>query len=199
MDWTEVERFWFSLSIQEQMYGKDGLDDEIRQRFMKLYEKAKSRHIDSWRHDPDGCTSLIVVLDQFPRNLFRGTKRAYESDDYALELSAFAINQGYLERVGPEKRMFILLPLQHDENLDTNRKCLKLWRRYIGDTHPGVAMTEKHIAILKRFGRYPHRNHVLGRENSCEELKYLQEGDLSAFELSQLDSTSCEKKAALTA
>ena len=115
--------------------------------------------------------------------MFQGTGRAYDSDDYA-QLATFAIDHGYLETLEPRDKMLVLLPLQNSESIENNEMCLELFKKYHGMDHKGVRMTQEHIAILKNFGRYPHRNAALDRELTEEEKRYFLEGKLSSFEKS---------------
>ena len=175
----------------EQFQGKPGLDDEIKEKFLTLYERAANREVDYWRNDAKSCLALLILLDQFPRNMFRGTARAFESDEYAVEIANFALEQNVIQKFSGNEASFVLMPFQHSEKLEEFEKGMEIAEAPEApeEVKMGLPWWKKHHEILKRFGRYPHRNKILGRENTEEEKKYLK-GELSDFEKSQMKTSN---------
>jgi uncharacterized protein (DUF924 family) len=180
----DVLAFWFGtaeltkqLSPRREWFSKDtAFDDEIRQRFGEAAAQALAGGLDAWRQDPAGCLALIILLDQFPRNLHRGTADAFAGDTLALGHALFALDHGYDNHVAPVARWFFYLPLVHCESLERQRDGLTRFRTLEGT--PGYAAAvdsaEKHLAIVERFGRFPHRNAILGRQSTPEEAEFLK-------------------------
>jgi uncharacterized protein (DUF924 family) len=168
--------FWFGAD-------KDA-DYDIERRFGKLVSAARAGSLDSWRTDPENCLALIILLDQFPRNLYRGQAGAFASDEQALKLSRDMVKRGLLAQLDYPERAFALMPFQHVESKQGQRESVELFQEQ-ADSAPedwkkimqGYAdFADQHCQIVERFGRFPHRNVVLGRENSVEEAEYLSDG-----------------------
>lgn len=179
--------FWFGTGAgtdggrgtsRRQWFQKSAVfDDEIRARFLPLYERAAAGELAGWHGDAQDCLALIVVLDQFPRNMFRGSDRAFAADHLARAATAHALAQGFDREMLPVERMFVYLPLEHSESLPDQERCLALMKQLApypetGDLH---VWAEKHRVIIARFGRFPHRNAALGRESTPEEIEFLQQ------------------------
>lgn len=175
--------FWFG-ALPEQgkrhktWFEKDpAFDQAVRERFLGLYEKAARGELARWKEQPDDCLALIIVLDQFPRNMFRGTARAFAADPLALATARHAIAQGFDRNYSPVERLFAYLPFEHSERLeDQLRACalmepLKAFPETADTYHYAVA----HRDIIQRFGRFPHRNALLGRTSTAEESEFLKE------------------------
>ena len=128
-------------------------------------------------NDPESCLALILTLDQFPRNMFRGSARAFAADALALETTQHALQQGFDREMKPVERQFVYLPLEHSESLENQQHCLKLMLELSAfpETRDLHIWAEKHLVIIRRFGRFPHRNAALGRESTVEELAFLKE------------------------
>ena len=172
-----VLRFWFEEHGGSDWFnGGDEFDQKIRDRFLSVYEQGAAGGLDDWRQSALGCVALCLVLDQFPRNLFRGDPRSFATDAAALAVSNHAIAQGYdLDpALDGHHRMFLYLPLEHSEDIDDQRRCLELVRERIGD-ETYIDFADRHLQIIERFGRFPHRNAVLGRTNTEEEAEYLKQ------------------------
>ena len=172
----EVLDFWFrGTQARKEWFQKDpAFDAEIRARFFGLYEQAASGALAHWMNQPDECLALILVLDQFPRNLFRApaadAARAYATDALALEAARRAVDAGY-DRALPEvARTFFYLPFEHSESLADQERSLQLFAG-----HPNHAWALRHWEIVKRFGRFPHRNAALGRDSTAAEIDFLQQ------------------------
>lgn len=179
----ETLAFWFGEGEdhgkrREQWFKKDdAYDQEIRQRFLATYELAMAGNLANWKDDARCCLALILVLDQFPRNMFRGSSRAFASDPMALDAARHALIRGFDTTQKPVERQFIYLPFEHSESLADQQQCLQLMLQLseFSETRDLHVWAEKHLAIIQRFGRFPHRNVALGRESTQEELEFLKQ------------------------
>ena len=188
----DVLDFWFGNDpdddqVPEQKWQfwwtrKDETDQVIEQQFGELVAAASLGELDGWAGTPRGLLALILVLDQFPRNIFRDTPEAFATDRKALGLTLAALEQEVDRQLRPIERIFLYLPLEHSESLEHQQRCVELmeslerevpeaWRKtFEGFTSYAVA----HYDIMKRFGRFPHRNAILDRESTPEELEFLE-------------------------
>lgn len=169
-DYGSQRRAWFQKSPE--------FDDLIRDRFLDDYTQAAAGQLDHWQDQPRSCLALILLLDQFPRNLFRQDPRSFATDAQALAVAEGAIAQGFDQVLIPVERLFIYLPLEHSENLHHQQRCVQLVQS-LGRDHPELASTVeyaiRHHDIIERFGRFPHRNAILGRETTPEEAAFLEQ------------------------
>ena len=163
--WFASEGLWFKKD--------DAFDETIRQRFAADYESAAAGGLADWRETPEGCLALIVLLDQFPRNMFRGTDRAFVTDNLAVDIAETAIERGFDQALPAARRRFIYMPFMHAEDIDHQRHCVDLFTALVNDPG-GVEFAVKHLEIIERFGRFPHRNEVLGRQSTLEEVAFLK-------------------------
>lgn len=173
MDAADVLRFWFEEISPPQWWRRDPVFDQtIGTRFGALHEAASRAELWRWRETPDGRFAEIIVLDQFSRNIHRDAARAFECDTLALALAQEAVRVGADLEVAPERRAFIYMPYMHSESPVIHATALELFR----ERAPGNLDYElRHKAIIDRFGRFPHRNAVLGRASTPEELAFLAE------------------------
>lgn len=163
----DVLTFWFAPGQSDRWYAKDeAFDAEIRQRFLATYEAACSGQLDAWREGPDSLLALIIVLDQFPRNMFRGSARAFAFDAQAARFTREGIERGFDGVLSEAQLEFFYMPLMHSESLSDHDLLCERGR---GDDPYEL----QHREIIARFGRYPHRNAVLGRDSTPEEASYL--------------------------
>ncbi|MFO1251365.1 MAG: DUF924 family protein [Inhella sp.] len=169
-----VLRFWFEECQPAQWWKVEaGFDAEIARRFGELHRRAAAGELSAWRATPAGRLAEILVLDQFSRNLFRGQARAFAQDAMALVLAQEALAAGAAEALPEAARQFLLLPLMHSESSAVHEQAEPLFARY---GTPGTQDFERrHADIVARFGRYPHRNELLGRPSTPEELAFLQQ------------------------
>jgi uncharacterized protein (DUF924 family) len=192
----DVLRFWFSslphgdhaaMARQMEWWFRGGADAEIVERFPPLLDRAKRNDLDSWSHSPRSRLALIIVLDQFSRTLHRGTAQAFAQDPKALALALEGIENGhYAALETPWEKTFFFLPLGHSEDLTKLEQVVKLAEELVKEAPEEMrAMLEfsanqarGHRDIIARFGRHPHRNEVLGRQSTPEELEYLATGQL---------------------
>lgn len=163
--WRAAEPLWFRKD--------DAFDRRFRERFLDLHLAAARGEREAWRASPDGALALAILLDQFPRNAFRGTPHMFATDAQARDVARRAIEAGHFDAVDPALRAFFCLPFAHSEDAADQDLSLELHRR-IGP--PWVRHAEEHRAIVHRFGRFPHRNRILGRPSTAEELDFLRDG-----------------------
>jgi uncharacterized protein (DUF924 family) len=162
--------FWFAPGMEELWYADDPkFDAGIRQRFMSTYEAARDGKLDAWRSQARSLLALIIVLDQFPRNMFRGEARAFATDHLARSLSKEGIGKDFHRALGGATLDFFYLPLMHSEDLADHQLLIAHGR---GDER----YAREHRAVIERFGRYPQRNAALGRANTPEEARFLARG-----------------------
>ena len=169
--------FWFSEDAKAQWWAPPpAFDDEIRRRFGALHETAAAEELEAWEATADGALALLIVLDQFPRNMFRDDARAFAADPLARAVAQRAIDRGHDLAVPADRRLFFYLPLEHSEDLvHQDRSCALFAERC--DIGQYVEFAERHRTVIARFGRFPHRNAVLGRESTPEEKAYLESSD----------------------
>ena len=168
---------WFGKPRREWFRKNAAFDDEIRNRFGALHETVASGTYEQWLLSPRGALAYVIVLDQFSRNLFRGDRRAFAQDAEARRAAGRAIERGLDATVSPIERGFFYLPFMHSENLADQDRSVRLHEVLAqGDSsNSNLDYARKHRAIIARFGRFPHRNAVLGRENTPEEVAFLAE------------------------
>jgi uncharacterized protein (DUF924 family) len=169
----DVLAFWRAAG-PDKWFTKDAtFDDEIRTRFLATYEAAAARTL-AWDNTAEGALALLIVLDQFPRNMFRASARAFATDPLAREAATRAIARGFDQDVAVPERSFFYLPFEHSETLADQERCIAL-NRASGDAD-ALKWAEIHADIIRRFGRFPHRNAVLGRATTPEEQAFLDAG-----------------------
>jgi uncharacterized protein (DUF924 family) len=169
----DVLAFWRAAG-PDKWFAKDtAFDDEIRARFLATYEAAAARRL-AWDDTAEGALALLIVLDQFPRNMFRGSARAYAADPLAREVTTRAIARGFDSQVAVPERAFLYLPFEHSETLADQERGVAL-NRASGDAD-ALKWAERHADIIRRFGRFPHRNAVLGRATTADEQTFLDGG-----------------------
>ncbi len=175
---NQILDFWFKALEPKQWFVKDlTLDSEIKQRFEAIYVDIVAGKCKDWESSPEGCLALVIVLDQLSRNMFRDTPQAFAADSQALQMAERAIELGFDALLNETQRRFLYMPFMHSENPQTHEKAVELF------TALGNEMTleyeYKHKAIIDRFGRYPHRNEILRRISTPEEIEFLSGPDSS--------------------
>lgn len=172
--YQQVLNFWFE-EISPGMWWKSdaAFDDQVRRRFLPLLEKACCGELHAWREEPKGRLAEVIVLDQFSRNIFRNTPKAFSQDPLALVLAQEAIAVGADQALSQAERVFLYLPFMHSESKLIHEWSERLYRANgLPDNHD---FELKHKAIIDRFGRYPHRNEILGRISTAEEIEFLKQ------------------------
>jgi uncharacterized protein (DUF924 family) len=169
--------FWRDAGPKRWYTPDQAFDAEVRRRFLGLWQRAVAGELSSWETSDDGALALVIVLDQFPRNMFRDDIRTYASDAQAREVAQRAIDRGVDARIDPALREFLYLPFMHSEQLADQLRCIEL-SRAAGHTE-SLKWAEHHADIIRRFGRFPHRNRLLGRATTPDEQAFLDEGGFS--------------------
>ncbi|ELO1779295.1 DUF924 domain-containing protein [Vibrio fluvialis] len=171
--YQSVLTFWFNELTPEMWWKKDvSLDDQIRDRFTSLHEQAVKGELFHWRQCPQGALAEVIVLDQFSRNIFRDTPKAFAQDPQALTLAQFAIEKGFHKQLTKSEQVFLYLPFMHSESRLIHAAAMDLYSELGEQVNLDFEM--QHKAIIERFGRYPHRNAILGRQSTAEELEFLK-------------------------
>lgn len=171
---AEVIQFWFTDIEPKNWWIKDETFDRlIQQRFGKLHQQANAGELFGWRDSAEGSLAEIIILDQFSRNIFRNQAAAFASDPLALALAQIAIDKGFDQELPETKRSFLYLPFMHSESAVIHSIALQLYES-LGLAR-NLEFEQRHKAIIDRFGRYPHRNSILGRVSTAEELAFLQQ------------------------
>lgn len=166
--------FWREAGRERWYKRSDAFDAEVRRRFLALWQRAVAGELASWEDSDEGALALIIVLDQFPRNMFRGTPEAFASDPLAREVARRAIDRGVDRRIDPILLEFLYLPLMHSEHLPDQLHCVALFENT--DNAENLKYAREHADIIQRFGRFPHRNRLLGRDSTAEERAFLEGG-----------------------
>jgi uncharacterized protein (DUF924 family) len=171
---SDVLAFWRAAGAERWFKKDSAFDAEIRTRFSDTWRQAAAGDLASWGETAEGALALVLVLDQFPRNMFRGEARAFATDALAREVADRAIANGFDQTVPVAERAFFYLPFEHSENL-ADQECAIALFRATGDADL-LKWAQLHADIIRRFGRFPHRNTVLGRTSTREEQAFLDQG-----------------------
>lgn len=172
--------FWFG-EPESKEYGKPRpmwfnstpeIDYSIKAQFEEIYEKAKQGGLNHFKNTPEGTMVLILILDQFPRNMFRSSAKAYETDSFAREICKFALERRFDQKLPSFMQSFLYLPLEHSENIEDQNLSVALFEK-LKDPE-ALEYAREHQRIIKRFGRFPHRNESLGRISTDEERNFMQ-------------------------
>lgn len=181
---ADILAFWFGRPGEpghgrprSEWFGKDeAFDAAIRHRFLASVEAALAGRLADWADEPHGLLALLILLDQFPRNIFRGAAKAFAGDAQALQLARTALDNGWDSKLSAVERLFVYLPFEHSESLPEQQRSLALFAALAAE-HPGnegfLDYAERHHRIIARFGRFPHRNAPLGRASTPEETDFL--------------------------
>jgi len=169
-----VLAFWREAGREHWYKRDDAFDAEVRRRFLALWHKAAAGELTSWEASDDAALALVIVLDQFPRNMFRGTRQAFASDALARDVARRAIERGLARRVDPVLLEFLYMPFMHSEHLADQLHCVALFQNT--DNAENLKYAREHADIIRRFGRFPHRNRLLGRDTTEDEQAFLDAG-----------------------
>jgi uncharacterized protein (DUF924 family) len=165
--------FWYSERIAKHWFSSTpALDEEIRSRFEPIWQRAVAGELDAWADTPEGALALAIVLDQLPLNMFRGRPAAFATEQRAVVVARRAVARGFDKQLARDRLLFLYMPFMHSENRDDQDLSVALFQQAGLDSH----WAEHHRGIVRRFGRFPHRNAILGRESTPEELGYLASG-----------------------
>jgi uncharacterized protein (DUF924 family) len=171
---SEVLEFWRSAGPERWFKADPDFDRQVRERFAAIHASAVAGQLGAWEETAEGALALVIVLDQFSRNMFRGSAKAFAADPIAREVTRRTIAHRFDREIEPAMRSFFYLPLMHSENLADQEYCVSLYRE-LGDAEQ-LKYAEIHRDAIQRFGRFPHRNEMLGRKSSADETAYLDAG-----------------------
>ena len=180
----DVLSFWFEQNGRAQWFGGgEAFDDEIRRRFADTLHRARDGKLERWVEAPQSCLALVILIDQFSRNLFRQSPLAWSADVHALAIAKLAVEKGFDADLSSYQKAFLYLPFMHSETLADQDRCVDLVRAVLGGgdefNQANYDSALRHREIIARFGRFPHRNEILGRESTEAELAFLQEPNSS--------------------
>lgn len=165
---ADVLKFWFALDPAQWWKPQPELDDEVRRRFLKLWFEKRQLPVDQFLGDPLTALAAVILFDQFPREMFRGHARQFATDHLALALAKAAIGRGFDQELAQNEKLFLYMPFQHSEELADQKRSLLLFSALGDDYIFGFA--QKHHDVIARFGRFPHRNAMLGRAPRPDEI-----------------------------
>ena len=173
MEAEEVIDYWFSDRMRKSWFSSTvELDREIKQRFEIVWEQARIGELDGWKSSASGALALVIILDQFPLNMFRGEAKGFSTESKAIEVSLYAIEKGYDKELAAEQLGFLFMPLMHSEKMEHQDLSVEMYRRH--NLKANIQFAEHHRGIVEKYGRFPHRNEILGRVSTAAELEYLQ-------------------------
>ncbi|WP_152045033.1 DUF924 family protein [Aureimonas psammosilenae] len=168
-----ILRFWRDAGPERWFKSDPAFDEAIRVSFAPLLERGTRGELDGWAETPEGALALVLIFDQFSRNIHRGTPEAFATDEEALAIARLALDRGDADRLGDDINQFLAMPLMHSEHLGDQEDCVR-WMERIGPGNLPHAID--HRDIVQRFGRFPHRNPILGRSTTREEQDFLDGG-----------------------
>ena len=171
---AEVVAFWREAGYEKWFQGGDTFDAECRQRFDQAHHAAARRELEHWLDTGEGALALLILLDQIPRNIFRGSGHAFATDTLARHYAGRAIALGHDAPFEPALRGFFYLPYEHSEDMADQKRSVELFKALGDDSYVQYAVS--HLEVIERFGRFPHRNRALGRENTPQEQAWLDAG-----------------------
>jgi uncharacterized protein (DUF924 family) len=168
----EIIEFWFTEPVNQQWFNStQALDDQIRESYESLWEQAASGALDDWRKSPEGCLALVIILDQFPLNMFRGEAKSFSTEQQAVTVTKHALEQGLDQPIPRDQVAFLYMPLMHSESLADQDQSVSCFEA--SGLQYNLEFARHHREIVRRFGRFPHRNEILGRESTPEEREWL--------------------------
>ena len=172
---NELLDFWFNPPMNQYWFKSTAeIDQEIRDRFEWLWESAGRGEQDHWKDTAEGCLALCIVLDQLPLNMFRGSAKAFSTESQSIQLARYAIDNALDEQLANDRVAFLYLPLMHSEKLEDQDLSVRMFEK--AGLEKNLRFAKHHRELIREFGRFPHRNQLLGRENTPEEVDYLNSG-----------------------
>ena len=172
MEAKDIVDFWFAPESRDFWFrSTDEMDAAIRIRFQEIWRDARDKRLDAWKESAQGCLALVIILDQFPLNMFRNQPESFCTESKAREISGYAMQQGYEQALNTDEKMFLFLPFMHSENIHDQDVSVSLFEK--AHMTDNLRWAQHHRDIIRKFGRFPHRNIILGRENTPAEQEYL--------------------------
>jgi uncharacterized protein (DUF924 family) len=168
----EIIDYWYSDRIKKQWFNSTPeLDQEIVDKYEQTWEQAASGNLDKWSATPTGCLALVIILDQFPLNMFRDQAKSFSTEQKSIEITLTAIRSNFHKDIDVDKLSFLFMALMHSENIEHQNLSVELYTEF--NLQSTIRFAEHHRNLIARFGRFPHRNKLLGRESTEDEIKYL--------------------------
>lgn len=172
----EILDFWFSEEVKPKWFrSTHEFDELIRQRYEKTWGLARAGTYDYWEQEPEGALALVIILDQFPLNMFRDDARQYSTEARAREVARHSIEKGFDKDMQAAQRAFLYLPFMHSESLEDQDFAVQLYQQ--AGLEDNLRYAQHHRDVIQRFGRFPHRNEALGRESTEQEIEYLKKSN----------------------
>lgn len=169
----KIIEYWFSVRIKKHWFSSTlELDQEIYHKFAEIWYDASIGKLETWRETPEGCLALVILLDQCPLNMFRGQPKSFSTESQARDIARQAIKQGFDKTLQAEQRSFLYIPFMHSENEVDQEYSVKLYQE--AKLKENLYFAKHHRDLIKEFGRFPHRNAILGRVSTKEEIAYLE-------------------------
>lgn len=169
---SDVIDFWFDPQVKPLWFKKsEEFDRQIKERFEAVYLRAKTGELDKWRDSSLSTLALVIILDQFPRNMYRQTPQAFGTDDMAIALTKYALDRNYQTSLTEEQQVFLYMPLMHSESRDDQALSVEIFSKLGRENN--LKFARKHQEIIARFGRFPHRNQIIGRKSTPAEEEFL--------------------------
>lgn len=176
----EILKFWFAEAMEPNWFnGGSSFDKEVCKKLGPHYERALANEYDCFKDSAAGCVALCILLDQYPRNVFRGSERAFSSDSKACSVAKHALLQGFDQKIDDRHKMFLYLPFEHSENLGDQDESVRLFEATGNEML--IQYAKQHYDLIKSFGRFPYRNKAMGRKNTPEEEEYLSSDGMNSF------------------
>ena len=170
---SELLDFWFSEPMNRHWFkSTPAIDRDIAQRYEKLWQRAAAGELDHWQQSAQRCLALIILLDQLPLNMFRGQAKSFTTEDRAIEACLYGLEQGYDQQLKQAQQAFFYMPLMHSEQLAHQQRSAELYQQ--AGLTDNLRFARHHCQLIEQFGRFPHRNAILGRTSTPEEIDYLQ-------------------------
>jgi len=164
--------FWYSKPMSQHWFASTPeIDQNIKDQFESIWFAAKAGELDHWKETADGCLALCIILDQMPLNMFRGEAKSFSTEQQAVAISKYAIENALDTEIPAERIAFLYMPLMHSESLDDQNRAVESFKKV--ELEGNLRFAQHHQGIIERFGRFPHRNQILGRQSTPEELEYL--------------------------
>ena len=169
---NELLSFWFSEPVKKLWFNSTAeFDQQLIDKYLQMLEQAEKGELEHWRDDPFGALALVIILDQFPLNMFRGQPRSFATEEQARQTAGYAIDKGLDNQLSAIQKAFLYLPFMHSENIADQDKSVSLFEN--AGLVENLKYAKHHRSIVERFGRFPHRNDILGRQNTADEIRYL--------------------------
>lgn len=170
---SEIIDFWFTPPMSSHWFSSTtDIDQSIIIRYELTWEQARDGILDHWKDSAEGCLALCIILDQLPLNMFRGDVKSFSTEQLAVTITKHAIDKGFDQTISQDQIAFLYMPLMHSENLQDQDLCVHSFEKT--SLEGNIRFAKHHREIVKNYGRFPHRNKILGRESSPEEIAYLQ-------------------------